>query len=191
MSGLISGRELMDRLGLSPYELFHRFIRQGIEVFNKDGHEVSPAEVFFQADDPSNPEEKTLAWNQFHLPGSEAETQEMLKALESVYFQEYAVIDIGRTINLEPAAAPVSKPKPTDKHPRVRHRNQTRAVAKEIWDKYPHLTVPEMAWRDEVLSVAKKTNGELYAERTIKDWIKDLNPNPPLRGAPRRKTPTE
>lgn len=50
-------------------------------------------------------------------------------------------------------------------------------LAKNIWADDPAITIADMAVRDELSEVAKKLNGDLYEEKTIKTWIKTVCPD--------------
>lgn len=58
MAGLISGSDLMERLGIGSHELLHRFIKKGLIVYNENGEEVSPLETYSQTEDHRDPIEK-------------------------------------------------------------------------------------------------------------------------------------
>jgi len=116
----------------------------------------------------------------------------MIEAMDNLYFLENNIEgfeDVFSPARLEKplTVAEPGKPKPSDKHPRVRHRKQVRAVAKDIWDKHPDKTVPDMVWHDEISKVSQRADGSNYSEKTVKSWIRDLNPNPPLKGRPAKK----
>ncbi len=192
MFDLISGKDLMARWGISPYELLSRFIKKGLIAYDETGKEVSPEEALHGTDDPMRDVEKIFAWHNYELPWSEVEAQRMIEALGNLYFDKNNVEVIGDTFfparpkKSNPIAEP-DKPKPADKHPRVRHRIQTRAVAKDLWDKHPTMTVPEMVFHDEISKMCQREDGSQYSERTVKSWIKDLNPNEQLKGRPKKK----
>ena len=38
------------------------------------------------------------------------------------------------------------------------------------------MTIDEAIWDDRMTQAATKVNGEMYAPKTIRDWIKDLFP---------------
>lgn len=192
MFDLISGKDLMARWGINPYELLSRFIKKGLIAYDETGKEVSPEEAIHGPDDPRRDVEKIIAWSHYELPGSEAEAQRMIEALGNLYFDNNNAEGIGDTFfpagpKKSNTVAEPDKPKPADKHPRVRHRIQTRAVAKDLWDKHPAMTVPEMVFHDEISKMCQREDGSQYSEKTVKSWIKDLNPNEQLKGRPKKK----
>jgi len=192
MFDLISGKDLMERWGISPYELLSRFIKKGLIAYDETGKEVSPVEAIHGTDDPRSDVQKIISWSHYELPGSEAEAQRMIEALGNLYFDKNNVEGIGDTFfparpKKSNTVAEPDKPKPSDKHPRRRHKKQTQAVAKDLWDKHPAMTVPEMIKHAEISKMSQREDGSLYLEKTVKSWIKDLNPNEPLKGRPKKK----
>lgn len=78
-----------------------------------------------------------------------------------------------------------SKPQQKKKlRPSQRHRLACRKVAAGIWEIHPEITIAGMIQRDEINVLFE---GRVYAERTIRNWIKDLCPN---RAPGRRKSPS-
>ena len=61
-----------------------------------------------------------------------------------------------------------------------------RAVAEQLWKLNPDLNIVEMIARPEI---KKDHNGAQYAEKTIRGWIKDIDPRPPSKrvGRPPKK----
>ncbi|MCP4294248.1 MAG: hypothetical protein GY786_01425 [Proteobacteria bacterium] len=59
--------------------------------------------------------------------------------------------------------------------PSRRHELACREVAEALWRSSPKLTIPQISKRNEIINVCE---GKKYAEKTIRKWIKDLNPNP-------------
>jgi len=193
MAGLISGHDLMKRFGISPYELLHRFIKKGLIVYNENGEEVSPQETYSQAEDHQPPSEKIMNWKTFELSGSDAEAQKMLSDLDNLYFDEGNVQGIEDAFHLaggEKSKIKSCGPKKARKHHTDKDRLRARAKALELWaaEKYKDYTVPELIDTQEMLNATLKPNGTSnYSERIVKDWIKDLNPNEPLSGAPKKR----
>jgi len=195
MISLISGRDLMERLGIGSHELLHRFIKKGLIVYNENGEEVSPLETYSQTEDHRDPIEKILDWNTFELPGSDTDAQKMLSDLDKLYFVEGSVQEIEDAFHLaggEKSKIKSSGPKKARKHHTDKDRLRARAKALELWaaEKYKDYTVPELIDTQEMLDATLKqtdTGTSNYSARTVKDWIKDLNPNEPLSGAPKKR----
>jgi hypothetical protein len=57
-----------------------------------------------------------------------------------------------------------------------RHRERCRAIAQWLWDKDPDHRIEPMAKRREILTYG--CEGKRYDTKIIRDWIKDLCPNP-------------
>ncbi len=69
--------------------------------------------------------------------------------------------------------------------PSQRHRLRCREIAASLWEGDATITIAGMAYRDEI---NRACEGEVYADSTIRKWIKDLCPN---RLPGRRKKSTE
>jgi len=54
---------------------------------------------------------------------------------------------------------------------------ECRAIAKKIWGKDPKITIADMINHPELLPHTKKKDGNLYTEKTVRNWIKDLCPD--------------
>jgi DNA-binding PadR family transcriptional regulator len=192
MAGLISGRDLMKRWGITHYELLHRFIKKGLIVYNEKDEEVSPQEIYSQTEDHRPQTEKIANWKTFELPGSDADAQKMLSDLDKLYFDEGNVQGIEDAFHLaggEKSKIKSSGPKKARKHHTEKDRLRARAKASELWaGKYKDYTVPKLIDTQEMIDATLKPNGTSnYSARVVKDWIKDLNPNKPLSGAPKKR----
>lgn len=192
MAGLISGHDLMERFGIGHHELLHRFIKKGLIVYNENGEEVSPQETYSKAEDHRDSIEKILDWNAFELPGSDVDAQKMLSDLDKLYFDEGNVQGIEDAFHLaggKKSKIKSSGPKKARKHHTDKDRLRAQAKASELWaGKYKDYTVPELIDTQEMIDATLKPNGKSnYSARIVKDWIKDLNPNEPLSGAPKKR----
>jgi hypothetical protein len=65
-----------------------------------------------------------------------------------------------------------SKPRPNQ-----RHKIECRKLAGELWKKHPDMTIADMINHAKMIEVSKKSNGNLYTEKTVRNWIKDLCPD--------------
>jgi hypothetical protein len=194
MAGLISGSDLMERLGIGSHELLHRFIKKGLIVYNENGEEVSPQETYSKAEDHRDPIEKIMDWNTFELSDSDADAQKTLSDLDKLYFDEGNVQGIEDAFHLaggEKSKIKSSGPKKARKHHTDKDRLRAQAKAAELWaGKYKDYTVPELIDTQEMLDATLKetdTGKSNYSARIVKDWIKNLNPNEPLSGAPKKR----
>ena len=179
----------MKRWKIGPYEFLDRFLKQGLIVYSIEGRELSPEELFDGIADLRADADKIKAWKSVELPGSEKLAQRMLAKLGDLYFDEINAQGIEVAFDLAAGAEAGNKAKNKQMHHTDIHRLKAMAVAAELWaGKYKDLSVPELINTDEMLKVTLKSDGRSqYADRTVKDWIKDLCPNPPLVGAPKKK----
>jgi hypothetical protein len=53
-----------------------------------------------------------------------------------------------------------------------------RQIAKRIWDRQPDFTIAAMINHSEIIRQARKADGSAYSEMTIRNWVRDLCPNP-------------
>ena len=56
----------------------------------------------------------------------------------------------------------------------LQREKAARKAAEKIWAKEPEITIADMIMRNEI---ANACDDVTYAEKTIRDWIKDLCPN--------------
>jgi len=189
MKGFVSGNELMKRWKIGPYEFLDRFLKQGLIAYSIEGRELSPEELFDGIADPRADADKIMAWKSVELPGSEKLAQRMLAKLGDLYFDETNAQGIEVALDLAAGAEAGNKAKYKQMHHTEIHRLKAMAVAAELWaGKYKDLSVPELIETQEMLDATRRSDGIAnYADRTVKDWIKDLCPNPPLVGAPKKK----
>ena len=141
---------------------------------------------------------KGLDWNEFKFPKMKAEAAAVLTALvNSVYHIEdieklYIAPEIEKKEIIPELPELEAGPKKARKHHTDKDRLRARAKALELWaaEKYKDYTVPELIDTQEMLDATLKqtdTGTSNYSARTVKDWIKDLNPNEPLSGAPKKR----
>lgn len=67
-----------------------------------------------------------------------------------------------------------SKLKPQKIRPTQRHKEACRNVAVKLWEGDSTITITDMILSDEIALVCEN---KTYAEKTIRNWIKDLCPN--------------
>ena len=56
-------------------------------------------------------------------------------------------------------------------------REKVREKAAEIWQDDPTITIADMFVNDKIGKIAVRKNGEIFAEKTIRNWINDLCPD--------------
>ena len=102
--------------------------------------------------------DRSWSWFYIDLPYLEKEAEKLINDLVDSYYLK----------------DDVSKFLPSKLRPSQRHRLTCRDVAGKLWEKDPTITIVSMAKRPEIKEACE---GEKYAESTIRNWIKDLNPN--------------
>jgi hypothetical protein len=50
-------------------------------------------------------------------------------------------------------------------------------IAEKIWEKDPQITIAEMINHPDLIPHTKKKDGKFYAEKTVRNWIKELCPD--------------
>lgn len=56
-------------------------------------------------------------------------------------------------------------------------KEKVREKAIELWQNDPTITIADMFVNHEISEIAVRENGEIFIEKTIRDWIKDLCPD--------------
>jgi len=56
-------------------------------------------------------------------------------------------------------------------------RQKVREKAIKLWQNDPTITIADMFVNHEISEIAVRENGEIFVEKTIRDWIKDLCPD--------------
>jgi hypothetical protein len=75
-----------------------------------------------------------------------------------------------------PGKKPIPKKKKSERWSQVQ-KKKCREIAKKIWEEDPSITIQEMMDRGEVVEITKRKDDQLFAEKTLRNWIKDLCPN--------------
>jgi hypothetical protein len=120
-----------------------------------------------------------LSWIEFALPEDGDLAAQFLRTLENSYFEKDKADEFlsaeTKSTQSEFAEDGYIKPK-RERHDQICKR-KCRELAKRVWTKNPKLTITEITKRDEIIDISKTAKGDLYAEKTVHDWIKDLCPN--------------
>ena len=66
-------------------------------------------------------------------------------------------------------------------------KQRCREIAQEIWKKDPAITIQAIGEMEEILAVTKRQDGDFYTDKTIRRWIKNLNPNKGRHGRPKKQ----
>jgi len=77
---------------------------------------------------------------------------------------------------------PEKKPRPSQ-----RHRDAVRQVAKRMWEKFPDMTIADMIGKDEINKAYLSEREDLYSEKTLRNWLSGLHPDPKPGRPPKKK----
>lgn len=108
----------------------------------------------------------SAVWENFNLPEDEKKAEVEIKILVNSYYKR------------DQAKAFKKKIKISDKKKKSRpdqlHKIECQRVAKQLWEKNPNRTIADIIQSDEINQV---TAPKVYAEKTIRNWIKESCPN--------------
>jgi hypothetical protein len=159
-SDLIYGSQLMDRWNRNEFNLWFHINNDGLKVVDRFG-QVVPDSILLE-----------------HIYGP------YLEKISELFFLMKDVVKFEKVyteLNSH-TTEPAKKLRPSQQH-----KQNCREVAKALWDENPEITIADMVLRDEITQAC---DGKLYAEKTIRDWIKDLCPNRSPGRRPKKKLPT-
>jgi preprotein translocase subunit Sss1 len=123
---------------------------------------------------------KTSNWDEFSLP-TDPDIGRCYSSflLNSRYLAEEAerLLPTGSDSNdIEQPFQVETKP---DRSSHAQEANKKcREIATRIWDRQPDFTIAAMVNHSEIIHQARKPDGSCYSEMTIRNWIRDLCPNP-------------
>jgi hypothetical protein len=186
----IQGHELLD----PPYNLHKidvfKAVQEGRLVpFSESGQQIFPTHK-------DKNKEYYLSLFKSDLKRTPKQQEELMEILLDSYYSENQVVSIAEkapfplgppaspslsyfassSSSLSPSfnqsLSPVKKLKPK----KQKIREEVRKKAQELWEKDPTITIADMAYKF-LVDIAKKPNGGVYSESTLKKWIKDLCPN--------------
>jgi hypothetical protein len=110
-----------------------------------------------------NPSE---AWKIVELLDKPEEAKAEIKILVNSYYKKNQVAEFEKKLQ------PIGSNKKL--RPSQKAKIECRKVAEKLWEKHPNMTIADMIMKDEIV---KACENKIYAEKTIRDWIKDLCPN--------------
>ena len=122
---------------------------------------------------------KNADWDEFELP-----TEHGLQGCfaSGLLNFRYPAKEVDRYLPKPPQAAERRTAAIEAKATRSTHAQkcstQCREIAKRIWDRQPDFTITAMVNHSEIVGRARKPDGSSYSEMTIRNWIRDLCPNP-------------
>lgn len=120
---------------------------------------------------------RSCSWKEYQSPEDEKARRRFIDELLNSFYRKADFFEFPELIALireEPS------PLLTVKHklrPSQKHREECRKIAKGFWDEEPSITISEIIQREEMVKASKKSNDQLYLEKTVRNWIKDLCPN--------------
>jgi hypothetical protein len=121
----------------------------------------------------------THSWENYTLTSSEQETRELIRGLTRALFEVANVKEIETRYGLVPKKERHSADRSAEKklRPNQKQRIKCREVAEELWKADPTVTITAMIEHEDIVEASKRTDGNLYLEKTVRNWIKDLCPN--------------
>lgn len=123
---------------------------------------------------------KNANWDEFELPKEHALEGCFVSGLLD---SRYPAQEVDRYLQTpvkptEGPPAPGTEPKPSRSSHAQECNAKCREIAKRIWDRQPDFTITAMVNHSEIVRRARKPDGSPYSEMTIRNWIRDLCPNP-------------
>jgi len=119
-------------------------------------------------------------WDEFELP-----KERDIEGCFASYLTNcrYLPEEVDRIVPKQPDLAHEELPPAGEsKSPRSVHAQECnkkcREIAKRIWDRQPDFSIAAMINHSQIIHQAKKPDGSSYSEMTIRNWIRDLCPNP-------------
>ena len=155
----IRGEDLMARWQKHEGEIRSIMFTHGLDVIDPFGHELNSQHIL------SLVHEKTIDLSDLLFRLSD------IKELES----EHPEIIADRTDDKKPE----KKLRPSQIH-----KIKCRELAQKLWEENPTITIIDMAYKDEINDLF---DGRSYADKTIRNWIKDLCPDRSPGRRPKKK----
>jgi hypothetical protein len=148
----IRGKDLMARWKMHDAQIFRVMFNAELAAIDSFGHDLDSIRIFSLLNDNTF----DLSYLLFRLSDT--------KEFES----EHPEIVSGR----------IDDKKPEKKlRPNQIHKIKCREVAQRLWEENPAITIREIGDMPEIMEVSKRTDGNYYSEKTIRNWIKDLCPD--------------
>jgi hypothetical protein len=123
---------------------------------------------------------RTANWDEFELPAE----QDMLGRFSSFLINaRYSAGEVEKFLRKPSGVGGVEETPPIEaKSARSLHaqsvNEKCREIARRIWERQPYFTIAAMINHSEMVRQARKPDGSPYSEITIRNWIRDLCPNP-------------
>lgn len=152
----------------------------GAERENLISDRMEPLEEKLQACKSYLQTIKNANWDEFELP-----TERGLEGCfaSGLMNSRYPAEEVDRYLPKPPKAtegrtAPAIEEKPSRSGHAQECSIKCREIAKRIWARQPDFTITAMVNHSEIVRRARKADGSPYSEMTIRNWIRDLCPNP-------------
>jgi hypothetical protein len=201
MSDYISGQEIVDEYEILPFEFLERFIYRGLlplapqsgqpvevvqflaavlniqEMAANDAQKKEHYKNFIDANNETN-------WPELQPSNDEEINAKINKGLLS-HIYDRKLYDQLVALDLEirhgkPKPEPlIAAPKKPSNRPSRDHEEKCREVAQVIWGKYPTMHPSQLIDYTVFINCSYKKNGKQYSEGQLRDWIRDLWPEPP------------
>jgi hypothetical protein len=195
MSKWISGNELIEKFGLKDFEFFSEYVSKGLQPYDKRGSQLSPFDILIIVENMVKKENDSTKfevpsvnkqdWANIKLPESYLASNMVLNHIKDALYRFDDLNKFGKNISGSNPNLTIPKKYWTvpekSKDRKIRHDQRCRLlcrdVAKQFWDEDPTITIADMIKKKEIIEVSKKSDGTLYQEDTVRNWIKDLCPD--------------
>lgn len=148
---------------------------EGLNAVGKGFMEMQKASELLNAEYASD---KFPGWYKSTLPTDEKQAKGILKVVVESLYHNNDLIAVDAESGVNTGNVIESSNTSGSKNKKLRsnqiHKTLCREIAKKLWDEDPSITIADMIWGNEI---AEACDGKDYAERTLRNWIKDLCPN--------------
>lgn len=142
-------------------------------------HQIEPLQDQLQSCKTYLQSIKSSNWDEFELPKDGGIGVCFTRCLIN---SRYPAEEVDRLLQTESEAAPEEKPllvESKSSRAVAQECNQKcREIAKRIWDRQPDFSIAAMIRHSEITRHARKPDGSAYSDMTIRNWIRDLCPDP-------------
>jgi hypothetical protein len=196
----------MERWQVKPLDLVDVVIYENLSIFEPDGRlaeykfegslranhpEIFPLPPWPKKNNPSiyelilNPEPYD-----FEIPGSTLTDPNYIPLANRIEQLMFKLIEVDRFEKENNLILQDIEPVKEDKngknqfHKKEKRKNKVQIIrgkvrekAIELWQNDPTITIADMFVNHEISEIAVRENGEIFVEKTIRDWIEDLCPD--------------
>jgi hypothetical protein len=123
------------------------------------------------------------SWKYFIMPELDQDVESILEKLKGSNYRLKDVLEIEKKHGLEPSdqigaekTKSISDGKVEKKlRPSQRHRKASEVAAEKLWAENPDLRIATVSRSPEIMEACE---GRTYKEKTLRNWVKHLCPNP-------------